>query len=67
MSYYMEGNFFEYWGMQDHSKHWTFGKVPRWIQFNNNGGKLEKPAKRPVELMEARQAYDLVLAKAGCA
>lgn len=67
MNYYVKDNFFEDWGMQDHPKHWTFVKAPRWIQFNNNGGELDKPAKvPPIEMVDAKQVYDLVLAKAGC-
>lgn len=71
MNYYVKDNFFEDWGYQDHPRHWKFGNqkggVPRWIQFNNNGGELDKPAKTPaIELVDAKQAYDLVLTKAGC-
>jgi pectate lyase len=67
MTYYVKDNYFEDWGMQDHPKHWMFGKVPRWIQFNNNGGELDKPAKvPPIEMVDAKQVYDLILAKAGC-
>lgn len=71
MSYYVKDNFFEDWGYQDHPKHWKFpnqkGGVPRWIQFNNNGEELDRPAPvPPVELVDAKQVYDLVLARAGC-
>jgi hypothetical protein len=71
MAYYVKDNFFEDWGYQGHPKHWKFpnqkGGVPRWIQFNNNGGELDRPAKvPPVELVDAKQVYDLVLARAGC-
>lgn len=71
MKYYVRDNFFEDWGYQDHPRHWKpanqTGGVPPWIQFNNNGGELQSPAKAPpIELVDARAAYSLVLAKAGC-
>lgn len=68
MSYYVKDNFIEDWGYQHHPKHWKFGKeMPRWIQFNNNGGELDKPAKTPpIELVDAKEAVVLVLTKAGC-
>jgi pectate lyase len=71
MTYYVKGNYFEDWGYQDHPKHWKPagrpGGVPRWVQFNNNGGELDKPAKVPaVETVDAREVYDLVLGRAGC-
>jgi pectate lyase len=58
----------ESWGVQGHPRHWKFGKgVPRWIQFNNNGREIEEPAKVPaVHTVDAKEVYDLVLAKAGC-
>jgi hypothetical protein len=71
MSYYVRDNFFEDWGYQNHPRHWEptnqAGGVPRWIQFNNNGEEIDAPAKTPpIELVDAKQAYDLVLAKSGC-
>jgi hypothetical protein len=71
MTYYVKDNYFEDWGYQDHPRHWKPAKqpggVPRWIQFNNNGGELEKSAQTPpIALVDAKQVYDLVLAKAGC-
>jgi pectate lyase len=69
MDYYVKDNYFEDWGYQGHPKHWTYGKggVPRWIQFNNNGRELNEPAKAPrVQMVDAKDVYDLVLAKAGC-
>src|SRR5262245_49152263 len=71
MDYYVKDNYFEDWGYQDHPKHWKPanqpGGVPRWIQFNNNGGELDKPAKvPPVETVDAKEVYDLVLGKVGC-
>jgi pectate lyase len=71
MDYYVKDNYFEDWGYQHHPRHWKFGNqpdgVPRWIQFNNNGRELDKPAKAPqVHTVDAKEAYDLVLAKAGC-
>jgi pectate lyase len=71
MTYYVRDNFFEDWGYQHHPRHWKPanlpGGVPRWIQFNNNGQEIDAPAKTPaIELVDAREAYDLVLAKAGC-
>jgi hypothetical protein len=71
MTYYVRDNFFEDWGYQDHPRHWKPasqpGGVPRWIQFNNNGGEIDVPAMTPpIELVDAKQAYELVLAKAGC-
>lgn len=71
MSYYVQGNFFEDWGYQGHPRHWKPanqpGGVPRWIQFNNNGQEIDQPATTPaIELVDAKQAYDLVLARAGC-
>ncbi len=69
MSYYVRDNFFEDWGYQHHPRHWKYGQSgpPRWIQFNNNGQELDAPAKTPpIDLVDAKQAYPLVLAKAGC-
>jgi hypothetical protein len=71
MAYYVRDNYFEDWGYQDHPRHWKPanqpGGVPRWIQFNNNGEEIETPAKTPaIELVDAKEAYELVLAKAGC-
>lgn len=71
MSYYVRDNFFEDWGYQGHPKHWRPanqpGGVPRWIQFNNNGQELDTPAKTPpIALVDAKEAYSLVLANAGC-
>ena len=67
----MRDNYFEDWGYQDHPRHWKPanqpGGVPRWIQFNNNGDEIDAPAKTPaIELVDAKEAYELVLAKAGC-
>ena len=43
------------------------GAPPRWIQFNNNGKEITQPAKTPtVQLVDAKDAYELVLANAGC-
>jgi pectate lyase len=71
MSYYVRDNFFEDWGYQSHPRHWKPanqpGGVPRWIQFNNNGQEIDAPATTPaIVLVDAREAYELVLAKAGC-
>ncbi len=67
MSYYVRDNYFEGWGYQHHPRHWTQRKVPGWIQFNNNGRELDGPAKTPaIDLVDARVASVLVLAKAGC-
>lgn len=71
MAYYVRDNFFEDWGYQNHPRHWKPanqpGGVPPWIQFNNNGQEIEVPAKTPaIELVDAKQAFELVLAKAGC-
>jgi hypothetical protein len=68
MDYYVKDNYFEDWGYQGHPKHWRYGKeTPRWLQFNNNGRELLQPAKTPlVQLVDARDVYPLVLAKAGC-
>jgi hypothetical protein len=71
MDYYVADNYFEDWGYQGHPRHWKFGKqpggVPRWIQFNNNGRELDKPAKvPPVQTVDAKEVPDLVLSRAGC-
>ncbi len=68
MDYYVKENFFEDWGYQDHPRHWKYGgDMPRWVQFNNHGRELHEPAKTPaIELVDAKEVYDLVLAKAGC-
>jgi pectate lyase len=71
MTYYVKDNYFEDWGYQDHPKYWKpaqhTGGVPRWIQFNNNGGELDKAAQvPPITMVDAKHVYDLVLAKAGC-
>jgi hypothetical protein len=71
MAYYVRDNFFEDWGYQGHPRHWKPsnqpGGVPRWIQFNNNGNEIDIPAQTPaIALIDAKDAFDLVLAKAGC-
>jgi pectate lyase len=71
MTYFVRDNYFEDWGYQDHPRHWKPanqpGGVPRWIQFNNNGGELKAPGQTPaIELVDAQAAYELVLSKAGC-
>ena len=70
MSYYVRENYFEDWGYQGHPRHWKWGgpdRAPRWIQFNNNGRELDAPAKTPkIELVDAKAAFPLVIAKAGC-
>jgi pectate lyase len=68
MDYYVKDNFFEDWGYQGHPRHWKYGRdMPPWVQFNNNGRELEQPAQTPaIETVDARQAYELVLARAGC-
>ena len=69
MAYYVKDNFFEDWGFQGHPKYWKYGPgaPPRWIQFNNNGKEITQPAKTPtVQLVDAKDAYELVLANAGC-
>lgn len=71
MKYYVKDNFFEDWGLQHHPKDWKPanqpGGVPRWIQFNNNGGEIEQPAQvPPISLVDTQQVYELVLSKAGC-
>jgi hypothetical protein len=71
MSYYVRDNYFEDWGYQGHPRHWKWGSqpdsVPRWIQFNRNGKELDAPAKTPdIELVDAKVAFELILAKAGC-
>ncbi len=71
MTYYVQENFFEDWGYQGHPRHWKPanqpGGVPPWIQFNINGDEIESLAKTPeIELVDAKVAYELVLAKAGC-
>lgn len=71
MSYYVRDNFFEDWGKQDHPRHWKAanqpGGVPRWIQFNNNGQEIDRPAPTPpIATVDAEAAFEQVLAKAGC-
>ncbi len=70
MSYYVRDNFFEDWGYQGHPRHWKWGGpdgAPRWVQFNHNGRELDAPAKTPeIELVDAKVAFELILAKAGC-
>jgi hypothetical protein len=71
MDFYVRDNYFEDWGYQGHPRHWKPagqpGGVPRWIQFNNNGREIDAPAPvPPVEMVDAKQVYELVLAKAGC-
>lgn len=71
MSYYVRDNYFEDWGYQGHPRHWKWGNqpggAPRWVQFNHNGREIDSPAKTPaIELVDAKEAYDLVLSKAGC-
>jgi pectate lyase len=71
MNYYVKDNYFEDWGYQDHPKHWKPanqpGGVPSWIQYNNNGGELSQPGQVPaMTIRDAREVYDLVLARAGC-
>lgn len=71
MTYYVRDNYFEDWGYQDHPRHWKPANqpagVPRWIQFNNNGGEINAPAPTPsIALVDAQAAFELILAKAGC-
>jgi pectate lyase len=71
MMYYVHQNYFEEWGYQAHPKHWRpanqAGGVPRWIQYNNNGGELDQPAAVPhIETVDAKEVPELVLNKAGC-
>ncbi|HUP77118.1 MAG TPA: PhoPQ-activated protein PqaA family protein [Pirellula sp.] len=71
MQYYVRDNYFEDWGYQAHPRHWQpAGRpegVPRWIQFNNNGLEIDAPAPTPaIRLVDAQDAYDLVLNNAGC-
>jgi hypothetical protein len=71
MTYFVRENLFEDWGYQDHPRHWKPanqpGGVPRWIQFNNNGHEIGIPALTPaISLVDAKEAYELVLAQAGC-
>jgi pectate lyase len=71
MNYYVKDNYFEDWGYQDHPKSWKPsnqpGGVPKWIQFNNNGGELKEPGQVPtITTQDARDIYDLILAKVGC-
>lgn len=70
MDYYVQDNFFEGWGYKGHPRHWKWGgpdRAPKWMQFNNNGGELDAPAATPaITTVDARTAFDLVLAKAGC-
>jgi pectate lyase len=71
MTYYVRDNYFEDWGYQGHPRHWKPpGRpdgVPRWIQFNDNGDEIDAPAPTPpIDLVDAREAYELVLAGAGC-
>lgn len=70
MSYYVQDNYFEDWGYKGHPRHWKWSgaeRAPTWVQFNNNGKELNEPAKTPdIQLADAKQAFDLVLAKAGC-
>ena len=70
MSYYVRDNYFEDWGYKGHPRHWMWSgaeRAPKWIQFNNNGKELSEPAKTPdIQLADAAQAFDSVLAKAGC-
>ncbi len=71
MNYYVKDNFFEDWGYQDHPKSWKPtnqpGGVPKWIQFNNNGGELSEPGYVPeITTQDAKEVYEIILAKAGC-
>jgi hypothetical protein len=67
MDYYVKDNYFEDWDYQGHPRHWRYGAVPRWLQFNNNGRELDEPAKAPpIQMVDAKKVYDLVLPKAGC-
>jgi hypothetical protein len=70
MSYYVRDNYFEDWGYQGHPRHWKWGgpdRAPKWVQFNNNGRELDAPAKTPkIDLVDAKAAFELILAKAGC-
>lgn len=70
MSYYVRYDFFEGWGYQGHPRHWKWGgpnRAPKWVQFNHNGRESDAPAKTPkIELVDAKAAFELVLAKAGC-
>ncbi len=67
VDYYIEDNYFEGWGLQDHPAFWSWSTAPSWVQFNQNGGVLASPADVPfVTTQTALKTYDLVLAGAGC-
>jgi hypothetical protein len=67
VDYYIEDNYFEDWGLQDHPAFWSWSTAPSWVQFNQNGGVLTAPADvPPVTTQTALETYDLVLAEAGC-
>lgn len=70
MNYFVRENFFEGWGYQGHPRHWNWGgkdAAPKWVQFNRNGGELDAPAPTPpIRIVDAKEAYNLVLAKSGC-
>lgn len=70
MSYYVRDNFFEDWGYRGHPRHWKWSgpdRAPRWVQFNNHGRELDAPAETPeIELVDAKAASALILARAGC-
>jgi len=73
IDYYIKGNYFEDWGLQDHPHYWTWGgTTPSWVQFNQNGNVLTEPANVPpitthpvTDVASATALYNMILAEAG--
>lgn len=64
--YFLSGNFVDGFGDFDHP--WELGtQGPRWLKTNNLGERLSQPAPvASVATHSAREAYNMVLSKAGC-
>jgi pectate lyase len=67
VSYYIDNNFIEGWGLVGNPKDWSWGGVPPWIQFNQNGTKLNSAAAVTPNITThtALEAYEVVMEKAG--
>jgi len=64
---HISGNYIKDWGYVGDPRDWNWGDVPSWIPFNWKGTKLSDPAPvAPVATQTALDAYDAVLAEAGC-
>ena len=64
---HISGNYIDGWGYVGDPRDWDWGQVPVWIPYNRKGVKLDAPADvAAVTTQTALEAYEAVLAEAGC-